>query len=138
MFAFALPKKKKIPNMRRKRTYKPRKVKFETFNDGYKFGDKLVKTWNSQPNPPKVYVGGNRIHHGLVGVGLGIAGLIFEVPALTGLGTILAIDDIIDMPDWLNFENNSSTQPQFQTAYVQPLQFHPTTLLPIRQSTEFV
>ncbi|MDE1818487.1 MAG: hypothetical protein KGI19_07780 [Thaumarchaeota archaeon] len=133
-----MPKKRKIAKVRRKRAYKPRKVKFETFNDGYRFGDKLVKAWNSQPNPPPVYVAGNRIHHGLIGVLLGIGGLILETPALTGLGTRLVIDDIADMPNWLNFENKTLSQPQFHPAYVQPLQFHPITALPIRSRTEFV
>ena len=83
---------------------------FKTFEDGYELGNKLVESWNSQPNPQKVYINGYRIHHGLVGTLLGIAGAIFEKPAVTGLGTRLAIDDISDMPNWLNFERNDSAQ----------------------------
>lgn len=138
MFNFVLPKKKKIARVRRRKAYKPRKIKFETYNDGYKLGDNLVKAWNSQPNPPPVYIAGNRIHHGLVGLLLGMGGLILENPALTGLGTRLAIDDIGDMPNWLNFENNVSTRPQFQTGCIQPLQFHPATVLPFGKQNEFV
>jgi len=41
---------------------------------------------------------------------LGLAGLITEKPAITGLGVKLALDDIADMPEWLNFERNNSNQ----------------------------
>ncbi|GEM_PF-5491739 len=140
VFRLSLFPKKRKSVSRRKRTSKRvniAKTKFRTFNDGYKLGDKLVKAWNSQPNPPPVYIAGNRIHHGLVGVLLGLAGIVIEQPALIGLGTRLAIDDISDMPNWLNFEN-SSTQPQFQTGYVQPMQYLPTSFPSLGQRNEFV
>ena len=97
---------KKILKRRTLRHKNIRAEQFKTFDDGYKLGGRLVKSWNSQPNPQKVYINGYRIHHGLVGTLLGLAGAIFEKPALTGLGTRLAIDDVADLPDWLNFERN--------------------------------
>lgn len=97
---------KRITNMQKLNKVKP----FKTFNDGYELGNVLTKKWNLQPNSPKIYIGGYRIHHGLVGILLGLAGLITEKPAITGLGIKLALDDIDDMPDWLNFERNNSIQ----------------------------
>ncbi len=106
---------------RRISKYKNAKSKsLKTFNDGYELGDTLVKSWNSQPNPPKVYIDGYRIHHGLVGAILGLIGAIIEKPALTGFGAKLAIDDIADIPNWLNFEHNNSiqyTRPYIPLAY---------------------
>ena len=104
---------------------------------GYNLVDAIVKPWNAQPNPPKVYVGGYRVHHGSLGAVstmIGFTGLIASSlsedkktqtiianvsGALIGAGIRLMEDDIADMPDWFNFKR----QPQFQTAYVQPLQF---------------
>lgn len=81
---------------------------FHTFDDGYELGDLLVKVWSSNSNPPKVYINGYRIHHGLVGAGLCIAGIICDRPAMSGLGARLAIDDIADLSDWLDFEHDDS------------------------------
>jgi hypothetical protein len=77
--------------------------KLETFDDGYKTVDVLVRKWNAQPNPPKVYVSGNRVHHGLVGVGLAAVGLLFDNKPALGAGVRLMVDDIADSPDWFNF-----------------------------------
>jgi len=95
----------------RKITRKQNKIKrFRTLSDGIEWGNTLTTNWNSQPNPPKVYISGYRIHHGLVGILLGLAGLIAEKPAITGLGVQLALDDIEDMPNWLDFEEDNSIQ----------------------------
>lgn len=94
----------RITGIKKRNTVKP----FKTFSDGYKLGNTLTKKWNLQPNPPKIYIGGYRIHHGLVGTLLGLVGLITEKPAITGLGVKLALDDIDDIPDWINFECNNS------------------------------
>ncbi len=101
---------KKIVKRRAFRYKNTKANQFKTFEDGYEFGGKLVKSWNSQPDPQNVYIEGYRIHHGLVGIALGLAGAIIEKPALTGLGAKLAIDDIADLPNWLNFERNNSIQ----------------------------
>jgi len=95
----------------RKITRKKNKIKrFKTFSDGIGWGNTLTTKWNSQPNPPQVYISGYRIHHGLVGTLLGLVGIIAEKPAITGLGVQLALDDIADMPNWLDFEQNNSIQ----------------------------
>jgi len=98
-------------NVKRIKRIKRNKVKpFRTFSDGLELGNTLTTRWNSQPNPPEIYIGGYRIHHGLVGTLLGLAGLITEKPAITGLGVKLALDDIADMPEWFNFERNNFNQ----------------------------
>ncbi len=105
------------------------------FDDGYSLGDELVKEWNSQPNPPKVYINSYRIHHGLVGLILTVGGglglvlsdrsgdektrdLSKELSSVAmGLGTRLIEDDMADMPKWFNFEkNNSSPHTQYQSS----------------------
>lgn len=106
---------------------------------GYDVADKLVNHWNSQPNPPKVYVKGYRIHHGLVGlvltgfgfVGLAVSGtlkdeknrgLLSSVSGMAvGAGIRLMEDDIADMPDWFNFEKNRpAPQPVLREDYLLP------------------
>ncbi|MFZ0183520.1 MAG: hypothetical protein WAL88_01640 [Nitrosotalea sp.] len=147
--------KKKIVTVKRKRTTSRRVKKSNSFNEWYNLTNKVVKSWNAQPNPPKVYVGDRRMHHGTVGLGSAVAGGLLLIvsalsddktikslsrelsPALLGIGTSLMIDDLPDLPNWFNFEhqqNIPSVQPPFQTAYVQPLQFHSVTVLPIGQS----
>jgi hypothetical protein len=41
---------------------------------------------------------------------MAIAGILSEKPAVVGFGASLALDDIVDMPVWLNFENRKPTQ----------------------------
>lgn len=41
-----------------------------------KDGKSICSFWNSQADPPRVYIGGNRIHHGLLGLGLRIYGIL--------------------------------------------------------------
>lgn len=67
-----------------------------------------VLLWRAMPNPPKVRIGGNRIHHGLVGAllfGLGAFTKRWEVAAV---GAVLAADDIEDLPEWLDFKERDS------------------------------
>jgi hypothetical protein len=72
----------------------------------------VTSKWNSQLNPPKVYIGGYRIHHGLVGSLIAVYGLLTENKYAIGFGAGLAVDDIADMPHWLDFERNNSIQYQ--------------------------
>lgn len=127
---------------------------------GYDLANILVKRWNAQPNPPKVYVGGYRIHHGFAGTVLTIGGFIGLVVAGTaknkdtsdlvanlsgvaiGAGIRLMEDDIADMPDWFNFEKNSSVpQPILQENYMLPSQIsqnNPALSYPYINPNEFV
>lgn len=73
---------------------------------GYDLGKCATDLWKLQKNPGKVYVAGNRIHHGLVGVILGLYGTLENDDYVKGLGKSLIQDDINDSPNWLNFENN--------------------------------
>lgn len=137
---------------RRKRTKKA-----NILTSGYDLADIFVKRWNAQPNPPKVYVGGYRIHHGFVGavmttlgfVGLIVSGtsknkdtrdLVANISGIAiGAGIRLMEDDIEDMPDWLNFEKNTSTpQPVLQQNYVLPSQINSTNTQPFWRPNEFV
>ena len=98
-------------NVKRITRIKRNEVKpFKTFSDGFELGNTLTTRWNSQLTSPKIYISGYRIHHGLVGAVLGLVGLIVEKPAITGLGVQLALDDIEDMHNWLNFEQNNFNQ----------------------------
>ena len=54
------------------------------------------KLWNSQNNPPKVYIEGTRIHHYHVGAGLFVLALLLRSPTLAGIGVGLFLDDIDD------------------------------------------
>ena len=56
------------------------------------------RLWNSQSDPPKVYVGNTRVHHYQVGMGLAVLGLILRSPTITGVGIGLFLDDIDDVP----------------------------------------
>jgi hypothetical protein len=104
---------------------------------GYSLADKIVKQWNAQPNPPKVYINDNRIHHGYVGfvsTALGFIGLLLSAleddhktrnvianasGLLLGAGVRLMEDDIADANDWFNFENNQNQLFSNTTGYNQ-------------------
>jgi len=46
----------------------------------------IINSWNSQPNPPQVYILGYRIHHGLVAALIGLYGLYKGDAYLFGVG----------------------------------------------------
>ncbi len=98
--------------VRKKFNYrKPRiaKIKKPTkFQQGLLTAQSLTKSWNSQSNPPQVYVFDRRVHHGELGVVLGLVGLYKNDPYLTGLGTGLAIDDLHDVNEWFTFKKRDS------------------------------
>jgi len=54
------------------------------------------RLWNSQKNPPKVYINGTRIHHYQVGIGLLVLALLLRSPTLAGIGIGLFLDDVDD------------------------------------------
>ena len=108
------PKKKKTKVVRKTRTYKKTKGIFDkrkmsvNEREGFDLGKSITTLWNLQKNPGKVYVGGNRIHHGLVGTILSLYGAYEKDDYVKGFGKSLMKDDIDDLPNWLNFENNGN------------------------------
>lgn len=108
-----------LPPVKKYRTYlrktsirkiqtRPRKKQPTRFQQGLLTAQSLTKSWSSQPNPPQVYVFDRRVHHGELGVVLGLAGLYKNDPYLTGLGTGLAIDDLHDVNEWFTFKKRDS------------------------------
>lgn len=85
-----------------RRTTKPKPLTVEQI--GERDGKSLCSLWNSQKNPNKVYIFGNRLHHGLFGLGLSIYGTLENDDYLKGLGKSFMKDDIKDLPDWVNFK----------------------------------
>ncbi|MBI1657529.1 MAG: hypothetical protein IS632_01970 [Thaumarchaeota archaeon] len=69
-----------------------------------------VTAWRAMPNPPKVHVGGNRIHHGLVGAALFVTGALAKRWDVAVAGVVLATDDIDDISQWLDFKERGSTE----------------------------
>ncbi len=78
--------------------------KIDPITQGFLDSQKLLNQWNSQPNPPKVYVLGHRVHHGLIGALVGLIGLDKGDAYLVGAGLAAVIDDIDDAEKWLDFE----------------------------------
>ena len=62
-----------------------------------------VSVWRTMPNPPKVYIGGNRIHHGLAGALMFGLGVLTKRRDAAAAGLVLALDDIEDFQQWLDF-----------------------------------
>jgi len=108
-----LPKSKKSRVAKKTRSHKKTKSIFDKRKmsvkerEGYDLGQSATALWNLQKNPGKVHVGGNRIHHGLVGAILSVYGSLENDDYVKGLGKSLMKDDIDDLPNWLNFENNN-------------------------------
>lgn len=111
-----LPVKKRTKVLRKKsnrtktRITKIKKRQPTKFQQGLQAAQTVTKSWNSQPNPPKVYVSDRRVHHGEVGVLLGLAGLYKNDPYLTGFGTGLALDDLHDANEWFTFKKRETFQ----------------------------
>ena len=100
-------KKWKLRRLKPKKKISRRKSKPEPLTVeqiGKKDGKSLCSLWNFQTNPRKIYIGGNRIHHGLFGLALRIYGILENDDYLKGLGKSFMKDAIKDMPDWFNFK----------------------------------
>ncbi len=95
---------------RRKTPILAKRRRLTEFEKGLEDARKLTTSWNSQPHPPKVYINDTRIHHGEVGVMLGVAGILTDDKRLTGLGTGLALDDLHDAPEWFTFKKKDYSQ----------------------------
>ena len=81
----------------------------EALRTGSSIGKLITNIWNSQKNPGKAYVLNRRVHHGEVGILLGLSNLIKKSRPATagvfsGLGEALAQDDIADKEEWFSFK----------------------------------
>lgn len=54
--------------------------------------------WESQRNPPKVYLGDMRVHHYQAGELFVLLGLVAGSPTAVGIGAGLFLHDINDVP----------------------------------------
>ena len=92
------------------------------YADGFSLATSLGEQWRAQKNPPKIYIGGHRIHHGTAGLGLAILGRLGGIPFVSGLGDGLMADDREDRSRWLDFERR---EPAYRLQYMpgsgQPL-----------------
>jgi hypothetical protein len=81
----------------------------DALRTGSSIGKLITNIWNSQKNPGKAYVLNRRVHHGEVGILLGLSNLIKKSRPATagvfsGLGEALAQDDIADKEEWFSFK----------------------------------
>ena len=95
---------------------KANKKSITPFERGLALAAKTTSTWNSQPNPSQVYIFDRRVHHGEIGVLLGLYGLHKNDPELFGLGIGLALDDIHDVNEWFTFKQRNYSNNYFSTA----------------------
>ena len=81
----------------------------DALQTGSSIGKLITKIWNSQKNPGKAYVLNRRVHHGEIGILLGLSRLIKKsrpstAGVLSGLGEALSQDDITDKEEWFSFK----------------------------------
>lgn len=92
----------------KKRTVQKSQRPLTLVEQGEELGKLTTQLWNSQQKPSKVYIGGKRIHHGLVGAVLILLGAIEQDDYIKGFGKALMKDDIDDLPYWLDFDENKN------------------------------
>ena len=85
----------------------------DALRTGSSIGKLITNIWNSQKNPGKAYVLKRRVHHGEVGILLGLSNLIKKSSPATagvfsGLGEALAQDDIADKDEWFSFKKKDN------------------------------
>ena len=68
-----------------------------------------VLLWRVMPSPPKVRIRGHRIHHGLIGAALFVVGALSKRPHIAAAGAVLAVDDIEDLLQWLDFAESGTS-----------------------------
>ena len=81
----------------------------DALQTGSSIGKLITKIWNSQKNPGKAYVLNRRVHHGEIGILLGLSNLIKKSRPATagvfsGLGEVPAQDDIADKEEWFSIK----------------------------------
>src|SRR6266540_6886333 len=85
----------------------------EALQAGTSIGRIVTNIWNSQKNPGKAYIFNRRVHHGEVGILLGLSNLFKKsrpdaADALSGLGEALSQDDIADKEEWFKFKKKEN------------------------------
>ncbi len=81
----------------------------EAIRAGSSIGKIVTNLWNSQKKPSKVFVFNRRVHHGEIGILLGLSNLFKKsrpgtAGVLSGLGEVLSKDDIADKDEWFKFK----------------------------------
>src|SRR6266540_182701 len=81
----------------------------EALQAGTSIGRIVTNIWNSQKNPGKSYIFNRRVHHGEVGILLGLSNLFKKrrpdaAGVLSGLGEALSLDDMADKVEWFKFK----------------------------------
>ena len=84
----------------------------EALQAGTSIGRIATNIWNSQKNPGKAYVFNRRVHHGEVGVLLGLSNLFKKrrpdaAGVLSGLGIALSRDDTADKEEWFKYNKKA-------------------------------
>jgi hypothetical protein len=85
----------------------------EALRAGSSIGRIATNIWNSQKNPGKAYIFNRRVHHGEIGVLLGLSNLFKKskpdaAGVLSGLGEALSQDDIGDKEEWFKFKKKEN------------------------------
>jgi hypothetical protein len=96
----------------------------DALRTGSSIGKLITNIWNSQKNPGKAYILNRRVHHGEVGILLGLSNLIKKSrPAtagvMSGLGEALSQDDIADKNDWFSYKKKDD-KTNLKTATAEP------------------
>lgn len=94
-------------SLRKSKINKLNKKLITPFERGLELATTITSAWNSQSNPPQVYIFDKRVHHGEAGVLLELYGLHKKDPELFGLGLGLALDDIHDANEWFTFKQRN-------------------------------
>ena len=100
-----LPSRIKTRKIPRKLGRRVATVKRQTpLEEGFSDTTSALNKWTSQPNPPKVYLFGKRIHHGLFYGIIGLVGWYYDIPYFKGASLAGTLHDIGDIDHWLDFE----------------------------------
>ncbi len=86
----------------------------EALQAGTSIGRIVTNIWNSQKNPGKAYIFNRRVHHGEVGILLGLSNLFKKrrpdaAGVLSGLGEALSLDDMADKGEWFKFKKKEDS-----------------------------
>ncbi|MEP6577007.1 MAG: hypothetical protein ABJB85_11320 [Nitrososphaerota archaeon] len=92
----------------------------EAVRAGSSIGKIVTNLWNSQKNPGKAFIFNRRVHHGEIGILLGLSNLFKKSRpgtsgVLSGLGEVLSQDDIADKDEWFKFKKKKD-KPKLQVS----------------------